>query len=68
MRRKRKMIMKRKVSDLNNDKVQTKPATTDSIYSQEESSVGNEEKEEDDPEEKGDLGNDIVPTKDCYYR
>ena len=68
MRRKKKKILKRKVSDLINDRVPTQTATTDSSHSQKENSVGNEEKEEDDPEDKGDLDNDIVPTKNCYYR
>ena len=42
------MILKRKVSDLNNDKVPTKTATTDSSNNQEESSlcVTNKEKVE----------------------
>ena len=47
------MILKRKVSDLDNHIVPTKTATTDSSHSQEESSVGNEENEEGDPEKKG---------------
>ena len=59
------MILKRKVSDLNNDRVPTQTATTASSHSQK---VGNEENEEDDPEEKGKLDNDIVLTKNCYYR
>ena len=62
------MILKRKVSDLNNDRVPTQTATTASSHSQKETSVGNEENEEDDPEEKGELDNDIVLTKNCYYR
>ena len=53
MRRKRKVTLKRKVSDLDNHIVRTKTATTDSSHSQMESSVGNEEKKEGDPEEKG---------------
>ena len=53
MRRMRKIILKRKVSDLDNNIVPTKTGTIDSSHSQEESYVGNEENEEDDPEEKG---------------
>ena len=47
------MILKRKVSNLDNHIVPTKTGSTDSSHSQKETSVGNEENEENDPEEKG---------------
>ena len=47
------MILKRKVSDLDKDIVPTKTATIDSSHSQEEISVDNEEKKENNHEDKG---------------
>ena len=54
MRRMRKMILKRKVSDLDNHIVPTKTATTDNSHSQKERSscITNKEKVEDDPKKK----------------
>ena len=50
----RKMILKRKVSDLDNHIVPTKTATTDNSHSQKERSscITNKEKVEDDPKKK----------------